>query len=121
MMARARDLAVESSDALPRFALSESPWYWLVLFSTMGLSLLLAIDTKYSKRQARLEIRYMARQQTNQRNDGVLAARNVSEERAITGHLPNRLLPLRISLVLLLWGAIVALWWERHKSHSREE
>ena len=42
--------------------ITDSPWYWVLLFSLMGLVALGAISGQYGKRQARLERQYQARE-----------------------------------------------------------
>jgi hypothetical protein len=41
---------------------TDSPWFWVLLFSGMALAALLAIGPKYGGRQARLERQYQARE-----------------------------------------------------------
>jgi hypothetical protein len=41
---------------------TDSPWFWVMMFSTMALAALLAIGPKYGGRQARLERQYQARE-----------------------------------------------------------
>jgi hypothetical protein len=40
--------------------ITDSPWFWLLIFAGMALAALLAIGPKYGGRQARLERRYQA-------------------------------------------------------------
>ena len=49
-------------DATKRPPLTDSPWFWLLVFSGMALAALLAIGPKYGGRQARLERQYQARE-----------------------------------------------------------
>jgi hypothetical protein len=42
--------------------ITDSPWFWVLLFSLMGLVALAAISGQYGKRQARLERQYQARE-----------------------------------------------------------
>jgi hypothetical protein len=46
----------------PQSPLTDSPWFWVMVFSAMALAALLAIGPKYGGRQARLERQYQARQ-----------------------------------------------------------
>ena len=41
--------------------ITDSPWFWLLLFSLMGLGALGAIHGKYERRQAGIERQYQAR------------------------------------------------------------
>jgi hypothetical protein len=47
------------SDKAP---ITDSPWFWVLLFSLMGIVALVAISGQYGKRQARLEKQYQARE-----------------------------------------------------------
>lgn len=42
--------------------ITDSPWFWVLLFSVVGLLAVAAISGQYSKRQARLERQYQARE-----------------------------------------------------------
>jgi hypothetical protein len=41
---------------------TDSPWFWVLLFSVVGLLAVAAISGQYGKRQARLERQYQARE-----------------------------------------------------------
>ncbi len=45
-----------------KLPITDSPWFWLLLFSVVGLIALVAISGQYGKRQARLERQYQARE-----------------------------------------------------------
>jgi hypothetical protein len=42
--------------------ITDSPWFWVMLFSLVGLIALVSISGQYGKRQARLERQYQARE-----------------------------------------------------------
>ena len=42
--------------------MTESPWYWALLFSLVSLAALAALDGKYGRRQSIIERKYQARQ-----------------------------------------------------------
>ena len=42
--------------------ITDSPWFWVLLFSLVGIVALAAISDQYGKRQARLERQYQARE-----------------------------------------------------------
>lgn len=42
--------------------ITDSPWFWVLLFSLVGLIALATISGQYGKRQARLERQYQARE-----------------------------------------------------------
>jgi hypothetical protein len=44
--------------------ITDSPWFWVLVFSLMGLAALTAIHDKYGKRQAAIERQYQARERT---------------------------------------------------------
>ena len=47
----------------------DSPWFWSLIFSAIGLAGVWAISGKYDDRQKRLEARYEARQRIADRSD----------------------------------------------------
>lgn len=49
-------------------AITDSPWFWVMLFSTASLVALALIAPKYSMRQRQLEMQYQAREETLRRN-----------------------------------------------------
>ncbi len=46
----------------PKSPLTDSPWFWVLVFSLMAVAALVAIGPKYGRRQARLELQYQARE-----------------------------------------------------------
>jgi len=62
-------------------SLTDSPWFWAMIFSATGVVLLLIISPKYAKRQGRLELQYQARQEIARRRvEGTPAARDPGQE-----------------------------------------
>jgi hypothetical protein len=59
-----------------RPGITDSPWFWLFAFSSMGLIGLLAVSPKYDDRQKRLEARYEGRQRGQQAAERRSAAEN---------------------------------------------
>jgi hypothetical protein len=57
---------MSSPEKLP---ITDSPWFWVLLFSVVGLVALGGISGQYGKRQARLERQYQARERI--RDDAV--------------------------------------------------
>jgi hypothetical protein len=45
-----------------RLPITDSPWYWVLLFSVVSLGAIAAIQVKYGRRQANLERQYQARE-----------------------------------------------------------
>jgi hypothetical protein len=48
--------------ASPKPPLTDSPWFWVLLFSVVGMVSLVVISGQYGKRQARIERQYQARE-----------------------------------------------------------
>jgi len=46
----------------PQSPLTDSPWFWGLIFSVVGLIALVVISGQYGKRQARIERQYQARE-----------------------------------------------------------
>ncbi len=89
-------------------ALTDSPWFWVLLFSAAGIVFLLAFSPKYAERQRRLEMQYYARQEIARRQvEGTDEARQPGQEGAApppaAGELIIPLWPL-----LLVFGAMFA-------------
>ncbi len=60
-------------DPQPSSPVTDSPWFWVMMFSLMALAALTAIGGKYGRRQATIERQYQARtrvaeQQANENN-----------------------------------------------------
>ena len=94
-------LSADSSRATRR-ALTDSPWFWLLLFSLFALVMLHVIGGKYSLRQSQLERQHQGRQFAHQAaTDGGDASRRVlvysSPEEL---NIPLR--PLRIVSIALI-------------------
>jgi hypothetical protein len=54
----------QSENRNPKYPLTDSPWFWALVFSLMGLLALAVIgfSGKYQKRQAKIELQYQARE-----------------------------------------------------------
>ena len=50
----------------PKVPLAESPWFWLALFAGMGLFALVVIQGKYTRRQGRIDQRYVDKLEAQQ-------------------------------------------------------
>ena len=55
------------SSRVERPGWSESPWFWVMIFSAAAALFLLGFSTKYAARQRRLEMQYYARQEITRR------------------------------------------------------
>jgi hypothetical protein len=86
-----------SADAAARAPITDSPWFWVMLFCAAGAGILLLMTPRYSKRQTRLEMQYYARQEIARRQvEGVDAASPPGEE----GDAPP---PIGDELLIPLW------------------
>jgi len=92
----------------PQFPITDSPWFWVLVFSLMGLGALVAIGGKYRERQSRLERQYQARERARENALSDPARREYSspEETLIP------LWPLAVLLIAVGVGAGVMLWRE---------
>lgn len=100
---------------LPKPPLTDSPWLWALLFSVVGLVLLIAISGQYGKRQARIERQYQARERIgdNAVND---------PERPQYATPDNTLVPIWPLAVLLVAAAIgAAVMLQREQRRRRHE
>ena len=88
----------DAADRVPvRPAVTDSPWFWVMLFCAAGAGILLLMTPRYSKRQTRLEMQYYARQEIARRQvEGVDAASPPGEE----GETPP---PAGDALLIPLW------------------
>jgi hypothetical protein len=96
-----------------RSRLTDSPWYWVLVFSLMALAALAAISGKYGKRQAGIERQYQARERIAEKkaaeNNSTGASRIDDQETRRPFATPGeQLIPLWPLAVLLSLVAIVA-------------
>jgi hypothetical protein len=92
---------------------SESPWLWIACFSAMGLVALVAVNAKFTRREAAIEQRYHARQLAVPPSSADAAPGVLPDAAPQTQTVPrgNRLGlgSLAIVLVLLLTASTIAL------------
>lgn len=88
--------------------ITDSPWFWVLLFSLMGLAALAAISGKYGQRQSRLERQYQVRERVREDALGDPERREYSSPEAPL--VP--LWPLAVVLVAVATGAGAMLWRE---------
>src|SRR5688572_19157293 len=71
-------------DAHERPPVTDSPWFWVLIFSLMALGALVAIGGKYGRRQSAIERQYQARERIAQQraaaNNSADAERNEVQE-----------------------------------------
>jgi len=91
--------------------ISDSPWFWVLLFSVVALIALGAISGQYGKRQARIERQYQARERIgdNAVNDPT------RPEYATPDNTLVPIWPLGVLLVAAAIGAAVMLQRERSR------
>lgn len=110
---------------MSRPPLTDSPWFWGMLFSCAALVALTLVTPKYAPRQRKLEMQYYAREEIVRRQaEGVAEARQPGLE----GEAPP---PTTDELIIPLWplfgvaaaGLVVSsyfLWQSRLRSSNPE-
>lgn len=94
-----------------RAALTDSPWFWVLVFSLMALGALAAISGKYGRRQSGLERKYQAGERiAAQAGSGATANGDATRREFAT---PDETLvplwPLAVILVAVATFAVVML------------
>jgi hypothetical protein len=91
--------------------LTDSPWFWVLLFSVVGLVSLVVISGQYGKRQARIERQYQARERIgdNAVNDPT------RPEYATPDNTLVPIWPLGVLLVATAVGSAIMLQRERSR------
>ena len=89
--------------------LTDSPWFWVMLFCAAGVVLLLVIWPQYSKRQRRLEMQFRAREEIVRRQAaGEPPARVLGREGSAAPPAEGELI-IRLWPLLLLFSALFAV------------
>lgn len=91
-----------SSDQPP---LTDSPWFWVLLFAAVGLLALATIHGQYGKRQAHLERQYQARERIAEHAVGDSSRREYSTP----AHTLIPVWPLAAVLIVVIVVAAVML------------
>ena len=103
----------------PHPPLTDSPWFWVLMFSGMALAAVVAIGPKYGGRQARLERQYQVRERMAvERPDGNTQVQvdriNNEAERRDLASAENTLVPLwplvLVLSIVVLFAAIMLVW-----------
>jgi hypothetical protein len=95
--------------------ITDSPWFWVLIFSLMALGALMAIGGKYGRRQSAIERQYQARERIAERpvagNNSADAERNELQQASPRNFASpdNTLIPLWPLAVLLVTVALFAL------------
>lgn len=94
--------------------LTDSPWFWVMVFCAAGVLFLLAIWPQYAARQRRLEMQYLAREEIVRRQAAGEAARLPGEEGdappPAAGELIIPIWPLLVPLTVLAAVSATLLW-----------
>jgi hypothetical protein len=106
--------------------MTDSPWFWVLIFSLMALGALTAIGGKYGRRQTVIERQYQARDRVSDvgagENSQAIATRNDHQANRREFASPeNQLVPLWPLTILLLMVAVLAaamLAWCRRRPGS---
>lgn len=117
------------SDSLPAPAarpITDSAWFWVLVFSAAGLVCVLVIMPQYAKRQRRLEMQYMAREEILRRQaEGEPAAREAGQEGEAAppavGELIIPIWPLASVCVAAMGLSSYMLWKSRSTANEVEE
>jgi hypothetical protein len=110
-----------------RAPITDSPWFWVLMFSLVGLLALVVIGGKYSRRQAAIERQYQARERvaeklTAENNPNGAARIESSDARrayATPGDDLVPLWPLAVLLGLVSVAAAVMLYRARRRMVAR--
>ncbi len=111
---------VESHSALraphsPLPPLTDSPFFWLLIFGTAALIGGLAIAPKYTQRMDRVERMYEARNKAYAERIGV-----DTSQKTVAMHRDVSIRELLIFVaVLLLGGGAIGRWWEVRRNSQR--
>ena len=84
--------------------MTDSPWFWIYLFSTAGLALLIVFGPKLYSRQAQIEREFQARQRAGQ----VVGSSGTGPTQSLST-AQNTIISFRPILIML--GILVATGW----------
>jgi type VI protein secretion system component VasF len=104
-------------DARERSPVTDSPWFWVMMFSLMALGALVAIGGKYGRRQAAIERQFQARtrvaeqlaSENNSTAETRIAEQTPPRDFATPGETLIPLWPLAAVLVLIVVFALIML------------
>jgi hypothetical protein len=94
--------------------ITDSPWFWVLLFSAVGLILMLLFSGQISKRQSRLDRQYQARDRVQDQAIGDPARREYSSPE-------NTLIPiwpLAVTLITAILVSVVMLVRRQRRPHE---
>ena len=92
---------------------TDSPWFWVLLFALVGLLALVAMSPKYGRRQANIERQYQARERvaekiTAENNPAATERMDDVEARPYVVTTSEKLIPIWPLSVLLALVSLVA-------------
>jgi hypothetical protein len=99
--------------------ITDSPWFWVLLFSIVGLIALGGISGQYGKRQARLERQYQARERIAAGEVGDNAGEDPERQGYATSE--RTLVPIWPLAVVVGGAAVFAAVMLRREWRSRDE
>lgn len=103
--------------------LTDSPWFWGLLFSLMGLVALAIISPKYDRRQGQIEGRYLGRGQLaaeRARRAAGLDATSLADDAVAMDEAPrSRLIPLWPIAAAAATSAAACGWMLRRELTAR--
>ena len=89
-----------------KLPITDSPWYWVLLFAVVSLGALLALSGKYGRRQSIIERKYQAREHIATQSSAARAGEQVPTVDYSTAEKP--LIVVWPLAVLLTTVAVVA-------------
>lgn len=98
--------------------ITESPWYWVYVFSTACLVAIFLLGPKYSARQAQIERNFQGRERANE------LAGTGEAETEVTSTRDNtiiRLEPLQMLFAAAIVVAWCVIWWQRFRPQASSE
>jgi hypothetical protein len=101
----------------PSRSFTDSPWFWVYLFSTAALIALALIGPKFGSRQAQIEREFQGRQRTAQNLNGQEPSGELSTE----GQTLITLRPLFLGLATVTIGAWFLFWRVHFAQHPNAE
>lgn len=90
----------------PQLRLTDSPWYWLLVFSLFAILAIGAIGIKYGKRQSGIERQYQARERVAEK---LAAANKTPGDTRIVDQEARRPFAMPGNNLITLWPLVILL------------
>ena len=98
-------------------SITDSPWYWVYLFATAGLIVLMMAGSRYSLRQSQIERSAQGRQRAVQNISGQEPVTPMSEpERTLITLWPLYL--ILGTLLVIAWANLAWRYWRRKRDSA---